>query len=165
MKTLTKWLFRLLSYVLVAGVGFAGGLYMLPIWIQPEAPSRTEIVPMKDTATYKGTAWPNLKGSDFLHWGRGKVYIGDGKVAFLGELSPGPDYKLYLAPTYARDEAEFEAVKGQSAYIGEVKTFKNFALPLPAGVDPANYKAIVVWCEAFSEFITAAEYRASDAGV
>lgn len=156
-----KFLMLLLSYVIVAGAGFLGGWYTLPIVLQPEAPSRAEIVGMADTATYRGTFLPDLKGSDWLHNGHGKVYIAGGKVGFLGELTPGPDYRLYLTPEFVEDEDGFLAIKGQSAYIGEVKTFNNFVLPLPAGVDPASHKAMVVWCERFSEFITAARYQAS----
>jgi hypothetical protein len=43
--------------------------------------------------------------------------------------------------------------------IGDVKTFDNFVVPVPAGIDPAKYSAVIVWCETFSEFITAAKYR------
>jgi hypothetical protein len=40
-----------------------------------------------------------------------------------------------------------------------VKTFDNFLVPLPVGVDPARYSAVIVWCETFGQFITAARYR------
>lgn len=30
---------------------------------------------------------------------------------------------------------------------------------MPEEVDPARYNTVVVWCEAFSQFITAAQYR------
>ena len=43
--------------------------------------------------------------------------------------------------------------------VGDVKTFNNFVVPVPAGVDPAQYAAVVIWCETFSEFITAATYK------
>jgi hypothetical protein len=32
-------------------------------------------------------------------------------------------------------------------------------VPLPDGVDLADYDTVVVWCESFGEFITAASYR------
>jgi hypothetical protein len=37
-----------------------------------------------------------------------------------------------------------------------VKTFANFIVPLPEGLDPAQFNTVVVWCETF---ITAAKYR------
>ena len=43
--------------------------------------------------------------------------------------------------------------------VGDVRTFENFIVAVPQGIDPANYSAVVVWCEAFGQFITAAPYR------
>jgi len=30
---------------------------------------------------------------------------------------------------------------------------------VPEAVDPARYSAVVIWCETFSKFITAAKYQ------
>jgi hypothetical protein len=43
--------------------------------------------------------------------------------------------------------------------IGEVKTFENFVVAVPANVDPAAYSAVIVWFERFGQFITAGKYR------
>jgi hypothetical protein len=43
--------------------------------------------------------------------------------------------------------------------VGDVKTFENFIVPMPAGADLASYTSVIVWCETFSQFITAAQYR------
>jgi len=40
--------------------------------------------------------------------------------------------------------------------VGAVKTFEGFVVHLPAGADPARFQAVVIWCEAFGQFITAA---------
>ena len=45
------------------------------------------------------------------------------------------------------------------ARVGDVRTFENFVVPVPADIDPAKYTAVVVWCETFAQFITAANYR------
>jgi hypothetical protein len=45
------------------------------------------------------------------------------------------------------------------ARVGDVKTFENFIVPVPKGIDPAAYRAVIVWCESFGQFITAAKYR------
>ena len=42
---------------------------------------------------------------------------------------------------------------------GDVKTFNNFMVELPEGLDPAEFNTVVVWCESFSQFISAAQYR------
>jgi hypothetical protein len=46
------------------------------------------------------------------------------------------------------------------ARVGDVKTFENFLVPIPEAIDPADYNAVVIWCETFSMFITAARYQA-----
>jgi hypothetical protein len=40
-----------------------------------------------------------------------------------------------------------------------VKTFENFIVALPGGVDPSKFNTVIVWCETFGQFITAAQYR------
>lgn len=47
----------------------------------------------------------------------------------------------------------------RSQRIGEIKTFNGFIVDVPAGVDVNAYTTVVVWCEAFSQFISAAKYR------
>jgi hypothetical protein len=44
-------------------------------------------------------------------------------------------------------------------YIGDVKTFNNFAVSVPASVDLLQYNSVIVWCETFGQFITAGQYR------
>ena len=73
-----------------------------------------------------------------------------------GTISLGPDYRLYLAPEFVDDGAGFLAIKAESRQIGAVKTFENFALDLPPAIDLGDYDAVVIWYEAFKQFITAA---------
>jgi hypothetical protein len=40
-----------------------------------------------------------------------------------------------------------------------VRTFENFVVPVPASIDVAHYDTVIVWCESFGQFITAARYR------
>ena len=40
-----------------------------------------------------------------------------------------------------------------------MKTFEGFLLDVPEGVDITEYTTVLIWCEAFSEFITAVKYR------
>lgn len=43
--------------------------------------------------------------------------------------------------------------------VGDVRTFDNFVVPVPAAIDVDGYNTVIVWCEAFGQFITAAKYR------
>lgn len=110
-------------------------------------------------AQFKGEFRRDLKGSDLLHWGVGVVSVGRRSITLLGRIAPGPDYKLYLSPEFVETEADFQRLKPQMARIGDVKTFDNFIVPVPESVDPAAYTTVIVWCETFNQFITAARYR------
>ena len=139
--------------------GFALGIFLLPILIAPNAPSDAEVAQVSDKAMFTTLFKKDLPGSDFLHWGVGELSISTRRVSFTGELAPGPDYRLYLTPTLAQNEDEFLAIKENSAYIGDIKTFDNFILSVPANINPADFTAVVVWCETFGEFITAGSYQ------
>ena len=76
-----------------------------------------------------------------------------------GKLAPGPNYKLYLTKTFVEDESQFHAIKAQAKVVGDVRSFNGFVLDVPDGVDIEAYTTLVIWCEAFNEFITAAKYR------
>ena len=149
----------LISHGLAMAGGFALGVYLLPILIAPDAPSDVEVARVADQAMFSTQFSKDLPGSDFLHWGAGDISITARRVSFSGELAPGPDYKLYLTPHLVLTEQEFLAIKDQSAYIGDIRTFDNFILEVPENINPANFSAVVVWCETFGEFITAAKYR------
>jgi hypothetical protein len=66
---------------------------------------------------------------------------------------------LYLAPEFVDTKEGFLALKNKSRRIGDIKTFDGFIVDVPAGVDVGAYTTVVVWCEAFGQFITAAKYR------
>jgi hypothetical protein len=154
-----KKLLLLGSHVLAAAAGFAAGIYLLPILTAPAAPSQSEVASLAGKAEFSGQFRRDLKGSDFLHWGEGTVSVGRKAVALMGRLAPGPDYKLYLSPAYVETEEEFFRVRERAVRVGDVKTFENFVVPVPDTIDVAKFTTVIVWCEAFSQFITAARYR------
>ncbi|MBI1943011.1 MAG: DM13 domain-containing protein [Betaproteobacteria bacterium] len=148
-----------LSHAIAAAAGFAAGIYALPILVAPPAPSASELKSQAAQAAYTGRFRRDLKDSDLLHWGEGTVSVGRQSVSFVGKLAPGPDYKLYLSPEFVETEADFKRLKERMVRVGDVKTFESFVVPLPASVDPARYNTVIVWCETFAQFITAARYR------
>ena len=147
------------SHLLALAIGFALGVYALPILIAPAAPSAAEVGAQADKASFKGQFRRDLKDSDALHWGEGTVSVSRTSIALAGELAPGPDYKLYLSPAFVETEADFKRLKPSMVRVGDVKTFKNFLVAVPEAVDPARYNTVIVWCESFSQFITAAKYQ------
>lgn len=147
------------THALAIALGFALGIYFLPVLIAPKAPSLAEVKLLSDTAEFTGEFRRDLKGSDFLHWGEGRVSVGRTAVSLMGKVSPGPDYKLYLSPEFVDTKDGFLKLKERSVRVGDVKTFENFIVRVPESVDPSRYTAVVVWCETFSMFISAAKYR------
>ncbi|MFK7943859.1 MAG: DM13 domain-containing protein, partial [Paracoccaceae bacterium] len=111
------------------------------------------------TAIYTAELTRDLRGSDFLHWGEGTISITDTQIIHEGELAPGPDYQLYLVADFVEHEDEFLPIKESALRIGSIKTFEGFLLDIPEGVDINDYTTVLVWCEAFSEFITSAKFR------
>ena len=152
-------LLLVISHALVGFAGFALGIYLLPILTAPGAPSAAEVAAVMDQAKFSGDFRRDLKGSDFLHWGEGSVSITPRQIVHQGRLAPGPDYKLYLVNEFVEHEDEFVPVKATAQLIGDVKTFEGFLLDVPEGVDVSDYTTVLIWCESFSEFITAAKYR------
>jgi hypothetical protein len=152
--------FLSLSYLLVFGFGFGLGVYLLPILAAPPAPSAGEVqAAASQGRMYTGQFRRDLKGSDAFHWGEGQVTLTRTAVSLQGKLAPGPAYKLYLVPGFVDTEEGFRALKARSLAVGDVKTFDNFIVPVPAGTPVDSYDTVVIWCEAFSRFITAAKYR------
>lgn len=147
------------SHVVAFGVGFAVAVYVLPLLVAPPAPTADQVRVASATAMFTGTFRRDLEGSDLLHWGEGVVSVAADSISLNGKLAPGPDYKLYLSPEFVQTEADFLRLKPRMIRIGDVRTFENFLVPLPENVDPANYTSVIIWCEAFSQFITAAKYR------
>ena len=149
----------LISHGVALFIGFAAGIYVLPILIEPEGPTNEAVQAVAEKARYKVQIKEGLKGSDFLHWGKGEFSISSDTISLMGEVSPGPDYKLYLTPEFVEDEAQFLAIKEKSMRVGDIKTFENFIVNLPDNIDVEAYGSVVVWCERFGEFITAAQYK------
>lgn len=148
-----------LTHAFVGLFGFALGIYMLPILIAPEAPNASEISKVVASEKYVGEFARDLKDSDNFHWGEGRVSLSPTSIALEGSLAPGPDYKLYLSPQFVETEDDFNRLKSTMLRVGEVKTFDNFVVPLSPGIDLAEFNTVIVWCETFGEFITAAKYR------
>lgn len=148
-----------ITHLAFAAGGFALGIYALPILMAPQAPSSAEVAGLQTQSQYSGDFRRDLADSDFLHWGEGQVSIGDKAITLMGSIAPGPDYRLYLSPAFVETETAFMELKPDMVQVGPVKTFENFIVPIPEGTDISAYNTVIIWCEAFGQFITAAQYR------
>ncbi len=154
-----KILWLAASHLAVLALGFALGIYLLPILVAPPPPSGAQVQAASAGAVYRATFKRQLKGSDALHWGEGTVTLGPAAITLMGRIAPGPAYKLYLVPEFVETEADFQRVKSRSLAVADIKTFENFVVPVAPGTPLERYNTVVVWCESFSQFITAAQYR------
>ena len=144
------------------GVGFGAGLYALPILTAEQGLSKSQLLELANQQTdmmRSGVFVRDLADSDAFHWGDGKITVTDERIWLDGQISPGPDYRLYLVPEFVETEAEFLAMKDNALQISQIKAFSNFSVDVPAGLDLSGYNAVLIWCEAFSQFITAAELK------
>ena len=66
-----------------------------------------------------------------------------------------------MTPRFVETEADFLAIKSQSVEVAPIKAFENFAVDVPMNLDVSAYPALIIWCEAFGQFITSAELSAS----
>jgi hypothetical protein len=153
-----------LGGIVALPVGFGLGTYYLPILVASEGASDAVVAAAKSDAMISATFRKDLKGSDGFHWGEGTLHLtregGQYYFTLEGSVSPGPDYKLYLTPQYVEDEASLLAIKAQSVRVADITGSDNFCVDVPMSIDPTQYPAIIVWCERFSEFITAGRLEA-----
>lgn len=145
------------AVALVLGLGI--GVYVLPILTAPEPPSTAEIARLTSQALYTGQFRRELADSDFLHWGEGTVSVGRESIVFTGRLAPGPDYKLYLSPEFVETEMDFARLKSRMIRVDDVRGFGNLIVAVPPAVDVTRFTTVIVWCESFGQFITAARYQ------
>ncbi|MEM7465818.1 MAG: DM13 domain-containing protein [Pseudomonadota bacterium] len=156
---MVKHLVLLTTHCGALAIGFAAGIYALPILTAPQAPNSSTLESVAKNARFNAMFTRELADSDLFHWGEGEVFIGQNGVTLAGESAPGPDYRLYLSPVFVETEANFNEHKQKMLEIGPVRTFKNFFVPFAKPIDLADFNTVIVWCESFGEFITAAKYR------
>lgn len=154
-----KYLLLTATHVGVFCCGVGLGIYLLPILIEADPPSAELVQSVAADALFTADVERDLADSDALHWGEGTIFINTQTIAFQGRLAPGPDYRLYLSPKFVETEKEFAALKSDMVQVAPVNTFHNFMVEVPASVDPREYQAVIIWCESFAQFITAARYQ------
>jgi len=156
---LKKILILLVSHGVTAGLAFLAGVYSLPIIMATPDPTSGALALTIKNTRYVATISESLEDSDWLHWGEGRFSLGDDYIVFQGQLAPGPAYRLYLSPTFIETEEDFLQQKSTMVEVGKVNSFGNYILPVPADITIENYNSVIIWCESFGQFITAAQFR------
>ena len=97
---------------------------------------------------------------DTLHNGTGEVQVvevgGRRFVRFESvAITNAPDVHIYLST-----DTGGRYVEANTVYLGPLKaTNGSFNYEIPASVDVARYRSVVVWCRAFTTLITWADLR------
>jgi hypothetical protein len=153
----------LLGGVLGTAFGIAVGFFLFP-YVFPPPPAAEQLTqtdrerPIVATGTFI-----HANPSDPIHYGKGAVTVRQGSV-FLGEdfeVGPGPKFHVYLVlRATIRSSAD---VKDQMFVdLGRLRAFKGSQrYAIPAGVDPAKYRSVIIWCEQFSVLISPADLERS----
>lgn len=104
----------------------------------------------------------NDRGQDSLHHGSGTVTIvetEEGRFIQLGTdftSTPGPDYHVYISQD-ANVDHEDRFAKDRQIELGKlVKGSGASFYKIPDGVD---FQSVTIWCKAFGEFITSADFQ------
>ncbi|MGB1394512.1 MAG: DM13 domain-containing protein, partial [Candidatus Puniceispirillaceae bacterium] len=87
------------------------------------------------------------------------IYVSEERIWLDGSIAPGPDYRLHLTKGQYTTRDGFLAARSDALQIAPIKAYKNFSVRVPDGVDIADHDAVIIWCEAFSAFITSAWIR------
>ena len=154
-----RLLILIVTHCLVFAFGFGIGVYTLPILTASPSVEEMVLVQAANEAEYHGEFRRGLRGNDFAHWGEGMVSVSARQISHQGQLAPGPDYKLYLVDRFVEHEDEFLPIKESAIELADIKSFNGFIIDVPGNVDVSQYNTVLIWCEAFSQFITAAQYR------
>jgi hypothetical protein len=150
-----------LGGLLGTGFGFAMGIFWFP-FLFPPPPANEVMAPAEKAAPVVATGdFIHADPSDRIHWGRGKLTVYQNTV-FLEpdfEVGPGPDYRVYLVPkSNIRKNADMRGVKFVD--LGGLRAFKGSQrYEIPANINLADYQSVVIWCRAFGQLISPADFK------
>ena len=138
--------------------GFALGIGVFPYLFPP--PEVNEPLPAKSALDVLARAtFIHADPTDPIHYGQGRATLYADLVRLESDfkVGPGPKFHVYLVPDAdVTPETDVEAT--MFVDLGRLKSFagsQNYAIP--AGIDPADYGSVVIWCEQFNVLISPAK--------
>ena len=143
--------------VLGTAGGFALGVFLYPYIFLADIVAKETAVTESAAAVATGT-FIHANPADPIHFGQGRVSVYKDSV-FLHDdfkVGPGPKFHVYLVPE-ANVTPKTEVEKTMFVDLGRLRAFQgsqNYAIP--AGIDPARYRSVVIWCEHFKVLISPA---------
>lgn len=155
MKNLTVGL--LIGAILGSTAGFAAGIFYFPFLFPPAEVNEVVIDAGERDVVATGT-FVHADPSDPIHYGSGGVTL-YGNLLHLEqdfEVGPGPKYHVYLVPE-ADVTPDTRVEETMFVDLGRLKAFRGGqSYQVPKGLDLADYKSAVIWCEQFNVLISPA---------
>jgi hypothetical protein len=139
--------------------GFALGIFVYPfIFLSDIVGAERVENPTARKVVARGT-FIHANPADPIHYGKGRVTVYADLLHLESdfEVGPGPKFHVYLVPE--RNVTPSTKV-AQTMYVdlGRLKAFRGSQnYPISAGVNPASYGSVVIWCEHFSVLISPAQ--------
>jgi hypothetical protein len=144
--------------VLGVGVGFALAIFLYPFIFLADVVATEPPDAAAGKALSRGS-FIHANPRDAVHHGKGSVAVFHRLVRLEGdfEVGPGPKYHVYLVPD-AEVTPATKVPETRFVDLGRLRAFKGSQnYPVPAGVDPAAYGSVVIWCEYFGVLISPAK--------
>lgn len=141
--------------------GLALGFFLFP-YVFPPPPAVEQLTAADRTQPVAAGTFLHANPSDPIHWGRGRVSVYQ-RAVFLEPdfaVGPGPKYHVYLVPkTGIRRSAD---LGDTFVDLGRLRAFEGSQrYEIPAGVDPAGYRGVIIWCQQFGVLISPADLEAA----
>lgn len=143
--------------------GFGVGIGVFP-FLFPPPELHEELIGKSEADVVARATFVHANPRDPIHYGRGTATLYRDLVRLEPdfEVGPGPKFHVYLVPD-ANVTPDTDVEEAMFVDLGRLKAFagsQNYAIP--AGVDPLNYRSVVIWCEQFNVLISPAAIRPTD---
>ena len=149
----------LVGALLGGGAGFALGIFVYPYIFLADIVSKDQVENRASKKVVAKGTFIHANPSDPIHYGKGAVTVYQDLLHLESdfEVGPGPKFHVYLVPEKSVLPST-NVAKTMYVDLGRLKAFKGSQnYPLPAGVDPARYGSVVIWCEQFGVLISPAK--------
>ena len=144
--------------LLGGAVGFAVAIFVYPFIFLADIVASETVADAEDKRVVATGEFVHADPGDSIHYGKGRMTLYEDTL-FIGpdfEVGPGPKFHVYLVPLEAVTP-DTDVAKTAFVDLGRLRAFKGSQVfPLPAGLQPAGYGNVVIWCEQFGVLISPA---------
>lgn len=141
--------------------GFALGIFVYPYIFLADIVATEKVEQSAAKKVVARGRFIHANPSDPIHHGKGGVTVYEDLLHLEGdfEVGPGPKFHVYLVP----DPNVTPSTKVADAMyvdLGRLRAFKGSQnYTVPAGLNLADYKSVVIWCEHFGVLISPAALK------